>query len=197
MGLPRINEVGKLWADPSLKYTPAGKAVCELPIVEWRPVLGFEGWYEVSNTGQVRRVRQACGTRAGKILKPSVTSGGRGYEFVNLSKNGVVSPKTIHRMVLQSFAPPPDDLEFDALHRDGNPRNNNIENLYWGTVSDNLRDSVRHGTHRYGSRLTCDKGHEYSVENTHIRRDSGARKCRTCMRDQGRAARAKRKTGVV
>lgn len=149
---------------------------------EWLPVVGAEGWYEVSNRGRVRRVRQSCGTTAGRILRPAI--GSNGYPMVSISINGVVKRRTIHRMELEAFvgSAPPD---MDALHRDGDQTNNDLSNLYWGSVSRNLADSVAHGTHFWAKRTECGKGHEYTPENTYIRTDGGARKCRRCMRDSG------------
>lgn len=49
MGLPKIHEVGKLWRDPELKYTPAGKAVCELGIVFNKRRKTDTGWEDAGS----------------------------------------------------------------------------------------------------------------------------------------------------
>ena len=52
----------------------------------------------------------------------------------------------IHRLVLESFVGEcPQGME--CRHLDGNPQNNNLSNLRWGTHSDNVRDAVKHNNH--------------------------------------------------
>lgn len=79
-----------------------------------------------------------------KILK--TTLGKHGYLSVTFRKNGEKIPYLIHRLVLETFIGPcPPGME--CRHLDGNPRNNRLENLCWGTRSENQQDSVGHGTH--------------------------------------------------
>ena len=84
--------------------------------VEWRPVVGYEGLYDVSNCGNVRRV--AAGTRnvvAGRILKASRT---KGYWVVSLFKDLCRKQCYVHRLVVEAFLGPiPDDMEVN--HKDG------------------------------------------------------------------------------
>lgn len=160
---------------------------------EWRPVLGYEGFYEVSSEGRVRsvdrRVKHSSGrtrTHAGRALAPG--NHVKGYLIVNLSSRGVNSVRTIHRLVLEAFIRPRDKGEV-ARHLDGNPKNNSLANLAWGTYSDNAFDAVRHGTHPRASRTHCINGHEYTPGTTKYRR-GGARICIPCDRAQSRAATA-------
>lgn len=97
----------------------------------WKDVVGYEGFYKVSNKGNVysvdRRGLQGYGRR-GRILKPGYTS--RGYLQVTLSKNGKTKTKTVHRLVAEAFLANPNGLT-QVNHRDENKVNNNVENLKW------------------------------------------------------------------
>ena len=67
-----------------------------------------------------------------------------GYLRVYLGRR---NPKSIHRLVLETFVREcPDGRE--CCHLDGNPQNNSLENLRWGTHSDNAQDAIKHKTHR-------------------------------------------------
>ena len=103
----------------------------------WRPVSGTSGLYEVSNFGEVRR------TRPVRTLKPS--DDGKGYFRVNLSINGAVSMHYVAHLVAQEFIGPRPDRN-EVRHLDGNPANNSLANLAYGTKSDNMQDALRHGT---------------------------------------------------
>lgn len=154
----------------------------------WAPVVGYEGFYEVSNLGRVRSVEKRVRTARGTRLRPSVvrklSANPRGYLTVNLSR-GEAGSRTqhVHTLVLSAFVGPrPEGME--ARHLDGNPANNSIANLAWGTHSENNLDRVRHGTHHLASRTHCPRGHEYTPENTCL--DQGKRSCRECRRAAGR-----------
>ncbi len=72
-----------------------------------------------------------------------------GYSQVNLHKHGKHFNNLVHRLVLETFVGPcPKGME--CRHLDGNPANNQLNNLKWGTRSENMRDRVRHGTSSRG-----------------------------------------------
>lgn len=114
---------------------------------QWRPVPGREGAYEVSDRGYVRsldRVVLRSDGRSrpfpGRLLTPSQDK--RGYLFVCLQR---YHRSAVHRLVLEAFRGPcPPGME--TRHLDGCPRNNTLDNLVWGTHSENECDKFRHGT---------------------------------------------------
>ena len=102
-------------------------------IEEWRPVKGFEGFYEVSNLG---RVKSLCGwngrryVKREKILNPTKQEGSKKYYryIVTLTKEKKRKYAKVHRLVAEAFLPNPDKKP-QVNHKDGNPLNNNVENL--------------------------------------------------------------------
>ncbi len=96
----------------------------------WRPVIGHEGAYSVSNKGQVRRDASGPGAKKGRILKPGTQS--KGYFIVNLSCDGVRSMHRVHRLVCAAFLGPcPKGRQVN--HRDGIKTNNLLGNLEYLT----------------------------------------------------------------
>lgn len=152
---------------------------------EWRPVLGFEGLYEVSNLGRVKSLPRDARNRGHLLkLRPS-----KAYYGAVLYRDGRPRRKLVHRLVLEAFESPcPDGME--CCHRDGNPRNNVPENLYWGTHLQNMQDRVRHGG--YPRQSHCIHGHEFTPENTAISKYNGQRICKQCRTAAGRRKRANR-----
>ena len=119
-------------------------------IEEWRPVVGYEGLYEVSNTGRVRSVDKYDSMNRflrGRILR--LFTDGLGYLRAQLYSNSKRKSFLVHRLVAQAFIPNPDNLP-QVNHRDENPGNNNVDNLEWcdrsynnnyGTRKDKVRES--------------------------------------------------------
>lgn len=118
-------------------------------MTEWRPVLGYEGIYEVrtgADGGRVRRVKALDRTYVGRELG---TIGPDGYARVVLSKPGS-KPRYVrlHTVILESFVgPAPAGCE--ACHKDDNGLNNTLPNLYWGNRSQNVTDAYRNGRRVY------------------------------------------------
>ena len=110
---------------------------------EWRDIVGYESYYQVSSLGRVmsleRWVQDRFGMKAPyrippKILKPKRSQSG--YLFVHLSKDGKAHPHRIHRMVAEAFIPNPDGLP-TINHKDENKENNHVENLEWCSIAYN------------------------------------------------------------
>lgn len=109
---------------------------------QWHPVVGYEGWYEVSNHGDVKRVRPGKATRPGGILKQQVGRSGR--LKVTLCKNSVQETIEVAKLVALAFiGPRPDGHQIN--HIDYNCKNNRADNLEFVTPSENLRHAYRHG----------------------------------------------------
>lgn len=115
---------------------------------EWRAVVGYEGVYEVSSAGRVRRMTTITNTKAGRVLKN--TRHRLGYLMVNLS-NGKATMHLVHRLVCRAFYGAAPKGMTDVAHGDGNPKNNALSNLRWATPSDNHADKHLHGTMPIGN----------------------------------------------
>ena len=160
----------------------------------WRAVVGFEENYEVSDHGNVRTVRRWRRNRySGYWREPQPVTRHRmrsGHFRVYLyppSQPTKHEGCLVHRLVLTAFVGEcPADKE--GCHRDGDPANNHVSNLYWGTKSENQLDSIRHGTHNSfakAQRTHCRRGHEYTPENTYlVPPDRTARRCKTCVQER-------------
>ena len=131
-------------------------------IEEWRPVVGFEGLYEVSSYGQVRSldrwVDQAAGPRRtiarrfypGRLLSPNTV--GNGYLQVSLCRDGRATYRKVYQLVCEAFHGPKPDHCTQVRHLDGDTFNNYYRNVIWGTVTENEEDKKIHGRHQRGSR---------------------------------------------
>lgn len=103
---------------------------------EWKDIDGYEGLYQISNLGRVRRlpteVINSFGVRRffeGGILNPTNS---QGYLIVDLSRGGFRKHYLIHRLVAQAFLENPNSLPF-VNHKDENKSNNTVDNLEWCT----------------------------------------------------------------
>ena len=104
----------------------------------WRDVVGFEGFYKVSNKGNVYSVerRSLQGIKIGeRMLKPLRDK--YGYLTVGLYKNGKMQRKFIHRLVTEAFIPNPNGFP-EVNHKDEVKDNNNVNNLEWCDTRYNL-----------------------------------------------------------
>lgn len=132
-------------------------------IEDWRPVVGFEKLYEVSDLGRVRSLGRTvvCGSRWGterrmtfqpKLLKPYIGNKSRspiGYLGVTLTRG--ITPSDgrrhlIHHLVLKAFRGPRPHLH-EGAHCNGQHFENQLSNLQWKTPKENHLDAVAHGTH--------------------------------------------------
>jgi hypothetical protein len=119
--------------------TPASPPEAE----EWRPVVGTEGEFEVSNLGHVVSVAPA-GVRTARNLNPSGSKGRYRLVAIRYPGRGWVN-RLVHHLVLEAFVGPrPQDQE--CLHDDNDGSNNRLTNIKWGTKKENRADQHRHGT---------------------------------------------------
>lgn len=121
----------------------------------WRPVVGYEGLYEVSDLGRVRSLMYpTChGARRRdlpKVLRVHRTAKPRvGHVRLVLCRDGAEKMFFVHRLVLAAFRGPcPAGMQ--AAHLDGQPAHNVLMNLEWVTPKVNHSHKLLHGTHRFG-----------------------------------------------
>lgn len=117
------------------------------PHEEWRDVVGYKGFYQVSDLGRVRsldretKYRDTTRSIRGKILKGSI-SATVGYLFVTLGRENVQQHKYIHTLVLEAFVGPrPPGME--CCHGKYGRSSNCLSNLSWGTHRKNSGSDKR------------------------------------------------------
>ena len=127
-------------------------------VEQWRPVVGWEGFYEVSDLGRVRSLDRVCHSYLrgpqrwkGCLLTAKINHNRSGYRQVALTRKGHPHYAYVHRLVLEAFVGPcPAGME--TAHGDGNSSNNALSNLRWATPPNNHADKVQHGTDPKGER---------------------------------------------
>lgn len=116
----------------------------------WKPIVGYEGFYDISDLGRVKRVKRGQRTRPGFILKIHGAYTSRrgvrcklvtGYPYVGLShgKKGTTKKKRIHQAVAEAFLGPlPSGNQIH--HKDGDVANNRLANLEYVTRHAHFND---------------------------------------------------------
>ena len=121
----------------------------------WKPIKGYEGYYEVSNLGNVRSIDRAIYDNnclrvfKGKLLKPTLHNGKQSYYYVSLSKFSHSKKIFIHRLVAETFISNPLNKP-QVNHIDGNVHNNIVNNLEFVTNAENTQ-------HAYDIKLNVKK----------------------------------------
>lgn len=108
----------------------------------WRPVVGYENHYEVSNLGKIASCERILIDKDGnkrkwqrKILKPRIAH--NGYLRIGLSAEGIRVYKPIHRLIAIAFISPPPSSQHQINHIDMNKSNNRVDNLEWVLPQEN------------------------------------------------------------
>lgn len=168
-----------------------------LPGERWLPVPGYESLYLVSDHGRVYSVPRIVEygsrsvSRTGRMLKQGKGSRKDNHPLVGLCRGAQGRTIRVHTLVLTAFVGPcPEGME--ACHGDDDPNNNHLSNLRWDTHQQNMCDKVRNGKHWQANKTTCNNGHDFTPENTYIRRE-GTRCCITCARARTRQWRKQRR----
>jgi hypothetical protein len=158
---------------------------------EWRLIPSAPD-YEVSDLGRVRSWRPYNGHSAPRVLRgfPSPNGGHLQYRLVDVTGESVTTKG--HQLVLLAFVGPRPDWADQIRHLDGDPTNNALSNLRYGTRSENQLDAVRHGTHGQARKTHCPQGHAYVQDNVYTEPGTGGRQCKTCRRERGDARRSVR-----
>lgn len=107
----------------------------------WNDIGGYEGMYQVSDSGEVRSLNYRR-TGETRLLRLGVAP--TGYLLVRLCKNGIVQTLRVHRLVAQAFVTNPDNFP-EVNHIDGDKQNNCVANLEWCTGSENIQHACRTG----------------------------------------------------
>ncbi|EKN4745018.1 NUMOD4 motif-containing HNH endonuclease [Yersinia enterocolitica] len=142
---------------------------------EWKPVLGYEGRYEISNLGRVRTLSTYRINYFHKVLHTFTQN--KGYQYITL-RNVKGGRKTfaIHRLVLEAFVEPcPDGKQ--VAHWNGDPSDNRVENLRWATSKENIADRARHGRTAFGERAGSAKLDRKAVKTIKRLNKSGLSAC--------------------
>jgi len=137
----------------------------------WKPVVGYEGTYEVSNQGRVKSLARYKKGKVGpcwheeKMMKTPLHHSG--YVHCALRRNGKSTSFTIHRLVALAHIPNPDNKP-QVNHKDSNRANNHVSNLEWCTMSENMLHGYMHGNKkaypRYGEKNPACKLTEKQVK---------------------------------
>jgi hypothetical protein len=111
-------------------------------MINWKMIKDFE-CYQVSTDGQVRSVsRLGADGRVlkGKLMKPCYAR----YERVILRKEGKSYGKLVHRLVAETFIPNPLNKP-EVNHKNGNRKDNRVDNLEWSTRIENSHHAIETG----------------------------------------------------
>lgn len=129
----------------------------------WRDIKGYENLYQISSEGRVRSLdryvknKGKLNFRKGKIL---TTSNRNGYSSVSLSKDGVITTHSVHRLVALAFLDNPNDFSI-INHRNEIKNDNRVENLEWCTHKYNMNygtiNKRRGESLGYGKNNLCSK----------------------------------------
>lgn len=136
----------------------------------WKPV-GFAPRYEVSNLGRIRSLRAD-----GSVRLNVLTKWRDGHMVINVYVGEGASRRrlftSVHRLVAVAFLGPAPEGKNQVCHIDGDPANNNVANLKWGSPAENTADRVRHGRSFTGDRKVVQRLTEADAIRVHqLRRD--------------------------
>jgi hypothetical protein len=113
----------------------------------WKDVIGYEGFYQVSNFGNVKRVGSFRGVNKAYLndyyLNPR--DNGKGYLRIKLTINNKSKRVMLHRIIAEAFIENQNNYPV-INHINGNRQDNRIENLEWCTQSQNCLHAVKMGT---------------------------------------------------
>lgn len=133
----------------------------------WKPVVGYEGAYEVSSHGRIKKVGAQRKDGSAFIMKPYLKDR---YVVIELVKNGQRKRWPVHRLVLIAFFGY-DKERPHVNHIDGNRGNNMLANLEWVTIQENMKHAIKTGLFSIGANHQHAKLNEENV--VQIRRMGG------------------------
>lgn len=149
----------------NIAFVPIEQLKVERYGEEWRDIVGYEGYYQVSSSGKVltlpRTVNSPSGIRVIYGGLTRIAKGRGGYPCVYLSKDGVCRGLYVHRLVAEAFIPNPNNLP-EINHKDESRTNNNAWNLEWcdhkynmnyGTAIERAKESRRKNAKKQSTHL--------------------------------------------
>jgi hypothetical protein len=130
----------------------------DMPDEIWKPIVGFEGLYEVSNWGRIRNLGHRVGQHASYIIMKQRSN--NGYMAIALHKDSKVFTRMVHRLEYEAFVAPipawnpkdKGDVKMEINHKDENKANNRLDNLELITKTQNNNYGSR--TRRQAAKLT-------------------------------------------
>lgn len=156
----------------------------------WKPIENYVGYYDISNLGNVRSLKRLLEDSIGRIytIKFRILKLGKdtdGYPQVILQKDRLKYSAKVHRLVANAFIPNPYNKQ-TVNHIDGNKENNNMLNLEWATIKENIQHSYDTGL-RFALR-----GSEHTLSKSIIQYDLNLNYLNT----YGSTVEAERLTGI-
>lgn len=124
----------------------------------WKPIKGFESYYEVSDLGNIRR--------NGNMLKQMYNKQ-TGYFSVTLSVDGKTTRKYTHRLVAMAFIPNPENKP-QVNHKDCNKTNNVVINLEWATNKENNTHAWANGINYHSPTQIGEGSSNHKLTNADI-----------------------------
>lgn len=127
----------------------------------WQDIAGYEGTYQISNKGNVRRltfVNNVTSMEKPHMIKP--TDNGNGYLIVGLKVNGKRKMRYVHRLVADAFCTKKRGAKV-VNHIDYDKYNNAAENLEWCTQKQNVRASCHRMRHEKSVCKPTNTGEKY------------------------------------
>ena len=112
----------------------------------WKDITGYEGYYQISNKGRIKSLERRVNDNGGvvllnsKILKPVINE--KGYLRIGLNKDGKRIYKRVSRLVAEMFISNPENKP-QVNHKNGIKTDNNVSNLEWVSISDNVKHSYQ------------------------------------------------------
>ncbi len=156
----------------------------------WKDLIGFEGRYQVSNSGLIRSILSNHGKYQEVLKSLSVRSKSCQYLYVAMSIKDKNYHEAVHRAVAKAFIPNLDNKPM-VNHVDGNKLNNNVCNLEWVTCSENH-------SHAYATGLKKATMHQLGIKNgstskyNNVTYDPSRNKWKGCMKHKGKMLPQKR-----
>lgn len=124
-------------------------SIFKIKTMNWKDVKGMEAYYEVSDTGLVKRKKGETIYKDGRVahFSETILKAGlnrKGYPRVYMSVGSKKITKTIHRIVAEAWIENVEDKK-TVNHIDGNKLNNHVNNLEWMTNTENMRHAFKAG----------------------------------------------------